>query len=87
LRKIFTAIFHPQISAPPAAEGNGSNTLPFLARYSRLPQNPNQQAAADIVTVRVRNPQLDVPALHLLVVAAGNRWLEAQGAKTGDKLL
>lgn len=55
-----------------------SKRLPFLPLDAGLPQDAHQQAATYILRVGIRDPELSSASLHVLVIAAGHRRLEAQ---------
>jgi hypothetical protein len=62
-----------------------SERFPFLALDSALAEDPHQQSAADVLRMRIRNAQLSTASPHVLVIATGNRRIEAQSAQTGNQ--
>ena len=67
--------------------GPKSERFPFLALDPALPKDAHQQAATDVVRVRIRDPKLSSAPLHVLVIASGYRRLEAQRTEAGDQVL
>src|ERR1035437_9572329 len=50
-------------------------------------KDAHQQAATDILRVRIRYPKLSSAPLHVLVISAGHRRLEAQRTEVSDQVL
>src|ERR1035441_10696150 len=67
--------------------GTKSKRFPFLPRDPGLPKDAHQQAAPDVLGVRIRDPKFSSAPLHVLVVAAGHGWLEAPRTEAGDEAL
>jgi hypothetical protein len=53
-----------------------SERLPFLPLNPRLPQDANQQSAADVLTVGIRYAEPYSTPFHILMIAAGDRGLK-----------
>jgi len=64
----------------------GSESFPFLATYPALAKDAQKQALANILRVRIRDPQFSATSPHVLVIAAGYRRVKAQSAEIGNQL-
>jgi hypothetical protein len=52
--------------------GTKSKRFPFLALDPGLPKDAHQQAATDVLGVRIRDPKFSSAPLHVLASAAGD---------------
>ena len=67
--------------------GTESKRFPFLPLDPGLPKDAHQQAAPDILRVRIRYPKPSSAPLHVLVIAAGYRRLGALSTEASDQFL
>lgn len=62
-------------------------SFPFVAVYTGLAKNADEQAGTDVLTMGIRNAELDSASFHELVTTAGYRRLKTESAETGNEIL
>ena len=65
----------------------GLKVFPLLTFDPGLSEDSHQQAAADVLSMRIWYPEPSSAPLHVLVIAAGHRRLEPQRTEKSDKVL